>query len=427
MRIKYFISIIIFSANLCSAQSIPILKNFDPQYKEKVFEHIVNLSNFGIRQAEQEGEKKTIDYLKHQFEVYGLSVEVEPFTFDLFTLKKAKVILNDNEIPYKSIYFNPYLNQNEYKGRAFFFHPDSSYQKLKSKDLSKNIVLTKSPARYFRLGLRNPKAIVYLDESDFDKLMNSSADVIIKIDGVFKKTKSYNVIATIISPSPTDSTIILSAHWDSILGPGASDNASGVGTLLELSKYFTTQQDQLTYNIKFLSIGSEEIGSLGTQAFITSHTQELKECKLLFNIDTVGGDKDIYIEQRGGIYNSSKVRGEIEIDRFKPILLKAHRDFNCSWNILNPLIFQMSASCKPKWLQQTITGSLSELKISYKPSNDMGSDHQLFAFAGIPATNISVSGTKIHCPEDNANNINKDNLERVGKIVATVVLSTMKK
>ena len=43
------------------------LKDFDPEFKDHVFEHILKLSNFGVRQAEKESEKKTIHYLRSLF------------------------------------------------------------------------------------------------------------------------------------------------------------------------------------------------------------------------------------------------------------------------------------------------------------------------------------------------------------------------
>jgi hypothetical protein len=187
MKIKNGYIIFLFIANIGCNQPITSLKDFDTNFKDHVFEHIVNLSSFGIRQAEKESEQKTINYIKNQFEKYGLDVDVEPFDFDLFTLIKANVLLSCDEIPYESIFFNPYSGEREYDGQAFFFNPDASYQELKAKDLSQFIVFTKSPANYYRLGLNKTKAIVYLKKNDFDATLNSSADVTIQIDGLTKK------------------------------------------------------------------------------------------------------------------------------------------------------------------------------------------------------------------------------------------------
>jgi hypothetical protein len=127
----------------------------------------------------------------------------------------------------------------------------------------------------------------------------------------------------------------------------------------------------------------------------------------------------------GGIYNSSQIRGYIETDNIKSVLLKAHRDFTNSWNLIHPSIIQFMASCKPAWLLNIINESMKELNVPYKPSNNMGSDHLLFAYAGIPSTNITVAGTNTNSPDDNVDNINTNSLEKAGKIVAAIVMNTM--
>lgn len=52
-------------------------------------------------------------------------------------------------------------------------------------------------------------------------------------------------------------TIIVGAHTDTIAGPGANDNASGVGTVLELARIFKVN-DQVP-NLRFVAFGAEEI------------------------------------------------------------------------------------------------------------------------------------------------------------------------
>ena len=52
-------------------------------------------------------------------------------------------------------------------------------------------------------------------------------------------------------------TIIVGAHTDTIAGSGANDNASGVGTVLELARIFEVN-DQVP-NLRFVAFGAEEI------------------------------------------------------------------------------------------------------------------------------------------------------------------------
>jgi Zn-dependent M28 family amino/carboxypeptidase len=219
--------------------------------------------------------------------------------------------------------------------------------------------------------------------------------------GDMQTTESCNIFASLPAPSPAESTIIISAHWDSIGGPGASDNASGIGVMLELARHFQRNRSQLSYNLVFLASGAEEIGWLGAKAYVNKHSDDLADCKLLVNIDSVGGSKRICIEQRGGVRNVSKRKGHL------------------------PSPLPPSPSCKPPWLPKIISGSMRELGYDYRPVSDMGSDHQVFASAAIPATNICIPGNKTHSPEDIAAHVNKDSLEKAGRIVATLVFKAM--
>ena len=60
---------------------------------------------------------------------------------------------------------------------------------------------------------------------------------------VFGNTTSYNVIATKRPNNANQDTgqiVVVGAHHDSVPGsPGANDDASGVGVMLELARVFT--------------------------------------------------------------------------------------------------------------------------------------------------------------------------------------------
>lgn len=69
--------------------------------------------------------------------------------------------------------------------------------------------------------------------------------------------------------------------------PGANDNATGVGTLLELAERFANRPAVGT-EIWFVATGCEEVGLWGAAAFFEAHTREL-DGAMQINIDNVGG------------------------------------------------------------------------------------------------------------------------------------------
>lgn len=79
----------------------------------------------------------------------------------------------------------------------------------------------------------------------------------------------------------TDKTVLLCAHYDTILNrdvndavsrqPGANDNASGVASLLEISRIISNLT--LNHNIQFVFFSGEEQGLWGSKHY----SQDLKD------------------------------------------------------------------------------------------------------------------------------------------------------
>jgi Zn-dependent M28 family amino/carboxypeptidase len=102
-----------------------------------------------------------------------------------------------------------------------------------------------------------------------------------------------------------DETIIISAHYDHLgiyqgnLCPGANDNASGVGCVLETMRLLvkdSLQGIRPKSTIVAAFWGAEEMGYLGSKHFVKNPTIPLSEIKGVINYDTVGnGQKKDYI------------------------------------------------------------------------------------------------------------------------------------
>nr|MBU6863703.1 M28 family peptidase [Streptococcus oralis] len=89
---------------------------------------------------------------------------------------------------------------------------------------------------------------------------------------------SLNVIA---KKKPKNSTgnekaVVVSSHYDSVVGaPGANDNASGTGLVLELARAF--QNVETDKEIRFIAFGSEETGLLGSDYYVNSLSQKERD------------------------------------------------------------------------------------------------------------------------------------------------------
>lgn len=99
--------------------------------------------------------------------------------------------------------------------------------------------------------------------------------------------ESANVVAEITGTSDTDEFVVLSAHYDSVpFSRGAWDNASGSADLLALYAYF--KENTPAMNMRFVWCGSEEVGRMGSKAYVEAHKAELEKCRLNLNLDMTG-------------------------------------------------------------------------------------------------------------------------------------------
>ncbi len=79
------------------------------------------------------------------------------------------------------------------------------------------------------------------------------------------------------------------AHYDSVSGsPGGNDNASGVGTMLEIARVMSGLGRNPPLTIKFLAFGGEEAGMLGSNDYVNNHRDELSTAVGMINLDMLG-------------------------------------------------------------------------------------------------------------------------------------------
>jgi Zn-dependent M28 family amino/carboxypeptidase len=105
----------------------------------------------------------------------------------------------------------------------------------------------------------------------------------IKTTTLSETRTTYNVIADSPFGDP-DRTVVVSAHNDSVAaGPGINDDGSGVAMDLELAKKLGTVGPHPRNHVRFLWVGAEEEGLLGSHYYVNQLTdaQKLKIIAML--------------------------------------------------------------------------------------------------------------------------------------------------
>lgn len=102
-----------------------------------------------------------------------------------------------------------------------------------------------------------------------------------------KTVKCNNVIADIKGRSDSKEMIVFMAHYDSVpFSPGAYDNSAGAAIIMEMCRYFKANPP--LKNVRFTWFSGEEIGLLGSAAYVKQHMDEVPNMVLGINVDLAG-------------------------------------------------------------------------------------------------------------------------------------------
>lgn len=110
----------------------------------------------------------------------------------------------------------------------------------------------------------------------------------ITIEQKVAKRKANNIIIDIPGKGYDENLTIACGHYDTVAhSVGASDNSGGTIALLKILEYFARNQPLRDLRVIFFS--GEELGLLGSQAYVKQHLAEIKDrLKLVVNIDVSG-------------------------------------------------------------------------------------------------------------------------------------------
>jgi hypothetical protein len=192
----------------------------------------------------------------------------------------------------------------------------------------------------------------------------------------------------------TDEYVIIGAHYDHLgrgnfdslapsqigqIHPGADDNASGTAGVLELARLLAPHKGELQRGILFASFAGEELGLLGSAAWVKNPTLPPEKAVAMLNMDMIGRIQDgkVYI---GGVGTGSTFKGLLEQEQAK-----------------------------------------SNLKLEYSPGGYAASDHTSFVGKKIPVL-FFFSGlhSDYHKPSDTWDKINAPSAAHLLELISDV-------
>jgi len=107
----------------------------------------------------------------------------------------------------------------------------------------------------------------------------------------YGSSTSKNLIITKTGTLYPNIYVIICGHYDTIVGPGVSDNGSGTSIMLEAARILKDVPTE--YSIKFIHFSGEEQGLVGSTHYVNNvvfqnNVRQLN-LRVVFNIDQVGG------------------------------------------------------------------------------------------------------------------------------------------
>lgn len=143
-------------------------------------------------------------------------------------------------------------------------------------------------------------------QGPYAKALTSKASISVK--NTIKKSKSYNVFATLPGSQNPDEHIIYTAHWDHLgtdpekegdgIYNGAHDNATGVAAILSMAKAFASLDHAPKRSVSMLIVTAEEQGLLGSKYYAENPIVPLAKTVANINMDAMnvlGQTKDVSV------------------------------------------------------------------------------------------------------------------------------------
>lgn len=269
-------------------------------------------------------ELSALEIIKREVDALGVENTIEDFEVNSFEIESAEFVVTK---PKREVYnvnaFGMCSSTNPEGVFTEFYYLENTKQ-INLLDLKGKTILLTSPLSYQvyeDLAKKEVAAIVVASGSIYDDLANTDLEekalrerhykhgkipcftmrmtdceklvlsnpkeVYFKVIQKESLTTSHNLVATIKGSEKPEEVVCFTAHYDSVrFSTGAYDNGTGSVTILELLHYYVKNAPKRT--LKFIWCGSEEMGLLGSHAYVNSHKEELENYKLCINVDMTG-------------------------------------------------------------------------------------------------------------------------------------------
>ncbi len=305
---------LLFSSGLVGGQ----LENAENQ----AYAHVEFLTGIAPRFAGTGAEAIAASYIENEFRSYGLEAWVENFAIDnSYVIEENLLRVTSPEqidLEFIPVAYSPSIDNIDngplmrVTGKVENLEQLSGRVVLAERDLKvegKNYLRTLADASplavltyfsdwppYSEIWFDPPGApVLWISASDaqhmIELLEQGEVEAEVQLRARSENATSRNVLALL--PGQSEEIVVVGAHHDSMLSPGAVDDASGVAVVLEIARALSTEN--LPRTILFVTFGSEEVGLLGSTEFMSEHAENKIVAAIIFDSIAPGPENGLRV------------------------------------------------------------------------------------------------------------------------------------
>jgi len=311
----------------------------------KALSHVRELAKIGYRFVGTQGDKDSIKYMKDQFKAYGLEIKETPFRTLTFEDEKPllKLLSTGEELEGVVPLFSPSTPSGGVEADAVLAGDGQEEDYKRVNVQGKIVILTEETLGYskFWLGTFADRAaragavgMIFIHPMPWPYRMSMEAGnsnlenrfcerklpaICISAVGGLKlmhvlstgNCKVYMETKTLIEERESviisgflkgtefpEERVGILAHRDNAIAPGANDNGSGTGTLLEIARVLSRTKPKRT--LEFISTTAEEDATPGAWTYCHVHRADLvKNMKALLDMDMISVGSIVKQVERG--------------------------------------------------------------------------------------------------------------------------------
>ncbi len=374
----------------------------------RAYKHITQLAI--PRLVDSTGESEVQDYIVEQFTALGLDVSWEPFSFTKFPAEVLPRII--------SVLFVPIVLSVPWIGdrfpilvclaclfslfiALFFTQWQKRFEGLY--DVGKRLRTENIIATNGRKRDGNTPVLLFVAHYDSKSqtlpiavravsygiaIIGLVALTVVAVIKVGTGVWVPNYIVWFVAGITVFCLLLLQVNLTENRSPGAFDNASGVGTMLEVARVVMALEKEKP--ITFLATGAEEYGMCGALRYIQAHADEYdRENTYVINLDGLGVGNGVNIVTRYGV-------PPVRTTRTLAALFRASGE---------SLGIRVSERYLP------IGVGLDSIPIASRG----------FETVTLMARGVGSVALKVHSKQDRSELLNEESLQRVGELIVDVI------